>query len=254
MLAYIRLVADSEDFDAFSRMYNKPNRWLGKVFLDNVATAIRGGNDLLTAISVGGVGRMTRGANEVVRHLLQAKEIYSKTNKVSDIVDYVRSIAGYDSWFVANNDTGDDEIILSNLIELSSTTARFDSIENFLSYVEIMRREYKQNENKKDVITLMTIHKAKGLEFPIVFLVGLSEGLLPHNLADELEERRLTYVAITRTMEYLFLSPLIGKTGISGYIKEIVPSFEVEKDDSNIFQYNSDNPDDPLLLEGEHDG
>ena len=240
ILSYMRLVDDPHDIEAFSQIYNRPNRWLGKVFLDHVMDEFHeNGGDLIAAALNKSTGRYVKGGNELIGHILNMRKTYEKDQNLMDIVLYIRSEIGYDSWFLSNNDTNEDEGLLSNLTELTNTVSRFNVMEKLLAYIDLMRQEYKKNEGKKDVITLMTIHKSKGLEFPVIFLAGLSEGLLPHALADELEERRLTYVAITRTQGFLFLSPLIGKGGISGYIKEIVPKFSLEKEVSNITQINN---------------
>jgi len=110
----------------------------------------------------------------------------------------------------------DDAERLENVKELRSVAIAFPSLENFLENVALVEQEYmpdhiRDEMGKKDAVNLMTLHAAKGLEFPVVFMVGMEEGLFPHSrsLMDkhELEEeRRLCYVGMTRAKENLFLT------------------------------------------------
>lgn len=104
---------------------------------------------------------------------------------------------------------------LENIRELRSVATQFSTLSQFLENVALVEQEYlpehPQNGQKKDAVTLMTLHAAKGLEFHTVFMIGMEEGLFPHSRAllefNELEEeRRLCYVGITRTMEKLYLT------------------------------------------------
>ncbi|HWO52927.1 MAG TPA: ATP-dependent helicase [Paenibacillus cookii] len=127
------------------------------------------------------------------------------------------------------------DMVLDSLEELESAAARFDSVERFVAYADELslrhaRMEALKDKNEGDAVQLMTIHRAKGLEFPYVYLIGASEGILPHSTAlkdkppEELkavrpeaaeeqiyeaaleEERRLAYVAVTRAKERLYIS------------------------------------------------
>jgi len=104
---------------------------------------------------------------------------------------------------------------LENIKELRSVAAEFPRLQDFLENVALVEQEYLPespfSNNKKEVITLMTLHASKGLEFPVVFLVGMEEGLFPHSRSlldrNELEEeRRLCYVGLTRAKEKVFLT------------------------------------------------
>ena len=105
---------------------------------------------------------------------------------------------------------------LENIKELRSVASEFPQLVQFLENVSLVEQEYLPDhpaslDKKKDAVTLMTMHAAKGLEFKIVFMVGMEEGLFPHSrsLFDPVqleEERRLCYVGITRAMEQLFFT------------------------------------------------
>jgi DNA helicase-2/ATP-dependent DNA helicase PcrA len=145
----------------------------------------------------------------------------------------------------------DDEIEeerarIENIKELQSVASEFDNLSEFLENIALVQSEYSDQEkfgsdNKRDAVTLMTLHAAKGLEFPIVFLIGMEEGLFPHSrslmeIEEMEEERRLAYVGITRAKYKLYLSwakqrIIWGNTGSqtrSRFIDEI---------DTKLFEY-----------------
>ena len=131
-----------------------------------------------------------------------------------ELMDSVLKDTDYLSLF----DEKDEEDIarLENIKELRSVAIDFPNIDMFLENVSLVEQEYipddiRDESGKKDAINLMTLHAAKGLEFPVVFMVGMEEGLFPHSRSlmekDELEEeRRLCYVGMTRAKEKLFLT------------------------------------------------
>lgn len=139
---------------------------------------------------------------------------------------------------------------IENIKELQSVASEFTSLPEFLENIALVQSEYstgeKLNENK-DFVTLMTLHAAKGLEFPIVFLIGMEEGLFPHSRSlmepeDMEEERRLAYVGITRAKYKLYMSwakqrvvwGTVGVQSRSRFIDEIKPElFEYSKSTSS---------------------
>ncbi len=132
--------------------------------------------------------------------------------KTIDILDGLMRATGYLELY--DEKLEEDRMRLENIKELRSVAIEFPDLTEFLENVSLVEQEYTsepQFEDKKNAITLMTLHAAKGLEFPIVFMVGMEEGLFPHSrsLMDrgELEEeRRLCYVGMTRAKEKLFLT------------------------------------------------
>jgi DNA helicase-2/ATP-dependent DNA helicase PcrA len=133
-----------------------------------------------------------------------------------EIMDQVLKATGYLESFDPENE--EDLYRLENVKELRSVASEFAGLINFLENVALVEQEYLpehpknlKDKDKKEAVTLMTIHAAKGLEFPVVFVVGLEEGLFPHSRAlldrqETEEERRLCYVAITRAKEKLYLT------------------------------------------------
>lgn len=135
------------------------------------------------------------------------------TKSTIEILDSAVKKTGYLSMF----DEKDEEDLtrLENIKELRSVAIEFPQINNFLENVALVEQEYlpdkPKGDEKKDAVSMMTFHAAKGLEFPVVFMVGMEEGLFPHSRSlmdrNELEEeRRLCYVGITRAKEKLFLT------------------------------------------------
>jgi len=131
------------------------------------------------------------------------------------ILDKALKETGYLDLYDPENE--EDFARLENIKELRSVAANFTELNNFLENVALVEQEYLPDHpaesvgDKKNAVTLMTLHAAKGLEFPVVFLVGMEEGLFPHSrsLLDNSqmeEERRLCYVGITRAMNKLYLS------------------------------------------------
>ncbi len=142
------------------------------------------------------------------------EELGDKEKDTIDLLDDVLQKTGYLSLY--DEDDEEDRGRLENIKELRSVAIEFPMISNFLENVALVEQEYApdktiSSDKNKNSITLMTLHAAKGLEFPIVFMVGMEEGLFPHSRAQmdraELEEeRRLCYVGITRAKEKLFLT------------------------------------------------
>lgn len=153
-----------------------------------------------------GKGRLTK--------FLEFQNNFSVEQATIDILDNVLKATEYFSLF----DEKDEEDLqrLENIKELRSVAIEFSDLNQFLENVSLVEQEYmpdhiKDEKGKKDAVNMMTLHAAKGLEFKVVFMVGMEEGLFPHSRSmmdkNELEEeRRLCYVGMTRAKEKLFLT------------------------------------------------
>ncbi|HZJ18622.1 MAG TPA: UvrD-helicase domain-containing protein [Patescibacteria group bacterium] len=146
---------------------------------------------------------------------LEYQKKHNESKKTIEILDNIVSQVDYLSLY--DEKDKEDRQRLENIKELRSVALEFPNLIQFLENVSLVEQEYmpdyleKTNKGKKDAVNLMTLHAAKGLEFPIVFMIGMEEGLFPHSRAlmdkNELEEeRRLCYVGITRAKQKLFLS------------------------------------------------
>ena len=131
-----------------------------------------------------------------------------------EVLDKILQATDYLSLYDKSEE--EDKERLENIKELRSVAVAFPNLTEFLENIALVEQEYMpdkpaKDSDRKDAITLMTLHAAKGLEFPIVFMVGMEEGLFPHQRSlmdkNELEEeRRLCYVGMTRAKEKLFLT------------------------------------------------
>jgi DNA helicase II / ATP-dependent DNA helicase PcrA len=126
----------------------------------------------------------------------------------SELLKLLRNNLDYDRFIVDEDLPTIDDVIIENLNHLQLSAARYNDIKSFLEYTDTF--EDSNISENKDGVSLMTIHKSKGLEFKVVFLVGLVENLLPSAKGNIEEERRTCFVAISRAMELLFLSYTLG--------------------------------------------
>lgn len=166
-----------------------------------------------------------------------------KSLKEVETVDLMEKIFKETAYLeLYNPDIEEDYARLENIKELKSVALRFPKLSDFLEQVALVESEYFEGEKKsnaKEGIRLMTLHQAKGLEFPVVFIVGVEEGILPHSRSvDDLnsleEERRLFYVGITRAKERLFIT-YANRRFIFGRGNYSVKSRFIETEDSINF-------------------
>lgn len=188
ILAYLRLITNPEDKVSLKRIINVPPRGIGP------ATMLERDNPKVTAFY----------------ELLESLKIKSESLNSLQTVDLVLGVTNYLKFLDDGTPEGLSRI--ENVKELRSVASEFPLLTDFLENVALVESEYRPSETKdQEAVTLMTLHSAKGLEFPVVFMVGMEEGLFPHSRAlmdlQELEEeRRLAYVGITRAKEQLFLT------------------------------------------------
>ena len=208
IISYIKLAFDTKTDSAFAFCYNKPNRWLNKAFFDEVSTLAKKKRCSLYDAMFMIDRRNWRFKNGI-------DEIYETVNKMQnkrfanmgEIVHMLRRDLNIDD-FVSRgklNDDGRYAEQIENLDTFEDTCKQFKTYTELKSYLfDIQNSDIQTDDNK---VSLMTIHKSKGLEFPVVFLVGCSEGLLPHSKATDIDdEMRLMYVGITRAMDKLYLT------------------------------------------------
>ena len=122
----------------------------------------------------------------------------------TEVIQKIRTSLDYDRFIVDEDIPSPDDVKISNINQLHLAASRYLSIGAFLEYTDSFQDEAVADD--KEGVSLMTIHKAKGLEFPVVFVIGLVEGLMPSKKGNLEEERRICFVAISRAMKLLFLS------------------------------------------------
>ena len=206
VLSFLRLAINQDSIADLARIANVPPRGIGKI---TVLKMIEG-----NAGNITGAARVkVDGFFEMMTDIAKA----ANTKKVSEVITYIMKRTGIEAYFKESG-TEDDLARIENLRELVSLAVRYDelppqeAVEHLLEDAALAsdQDELKQKE-EQDAVRLMTIHAAKGLEFPYVFITGLEEGLFPHERLDDHgvdheEERRLFYVALTRAEKKVYLT------------------------------------------------
>jgi DNA helicase-2/ATP-dependent DNA helicase PcrA len=231
-LAYLRLAGNPDDDGAFSRVVNFPPRGIGARSVEQVQDLAQRHNQSLYAAAAAGIakgditGRVAASVGAFLR-IVGALKASSTAVSLSELVDECLENSGLRAHYAAEREGADR---LENLAELVTATTQFQeeyegedtSLVGFLTHASLEAGEHEAGANE-DALQLMTVHSAKGLEFNAVFVSGLEEGLFPHeNSTSDLdgleEERRLMYVAITRSRERLYLS-YAGQRMLHGQIR-----------------------------------
>jgi DNA helicase II / ATP-dependent DNA helicase PcrA len=220
-LAYLRLIAHRDDDASFERVVNKPTRGIGARTLDLIRSYARANACPLwrAAGAIASDDLHGRAANAVAAFmsLIERLDRETKGLELHDQVDHVVYQSGLVDFF--KKDKGEKgETRIENLDELVSAAKGFtrdpanemSPLDEFLAHAALEAGEGQADE-WDDCVQLMTMHSAKGLEFPLVFMCGMEDGLFPHqrSIADPHgleEERRLCYVGITRAMQSLYLT------------------------------------------------
>lgn len=204
VLSYLRLVADINDDEAFEYIYNRPNRWLGSAFLQEVKRIARKEKMSLfcAMFKIGKANWKYRNAVNNIYATIKTIED-GRYHTVADMIKQLREYLNLDS-YVSKDLCEDDDSRIENLNTLERMASNYADVKRFLSF---MMKFSKEKKNDPNSVQLMTIHKSKGLEFPIVFVAGVNYGLLPHEKNQHPdEEKRLMYVAMTRAEKILNIS------------------------------------------------
>ncbi len=222
-LSFLRLAVNPDSIADLARVVNVPPRGIGKV---TVLKLIEGKRDQITGT--------TRAKVAVFDELMMDIAKSANTKKISETLAYIISRSGLEAHFKESG-TEDDLARLENLRELVTLAVRYDhlapneAVEELLADAALQSdQDEMKSKEEQDAVRLMTIHAAKGLEFPYVFITGLEEGLFPHERLDDKgvdheEERRLFYVALTRAEKKVYLTHAHMRT-IFGSQRVNVPS------------------------------
>ncbi len=216
-VAYLKLAASNADSVSLVRIINTPARGIGKTTVDQIERYARE-NDLNLWDAIGRViddqQLSTRSQSSLVifRNLIQELSLVASSSSLPDVIRFILDRTGYKK-MLQQEKTPESETRLENLDELVNAAAeaqeRGESIGDFLDQAALVAQVDSYDEQAP--VTLMTLHNAKGLEFPLVFLTGMELGLFPHSRSmaspDQLEEeRRLCYVGMTRARKRLILT------------------------------------------------
>lgn len=260
ILAYLRVIFNPADTISLLRIINVPRRGIGDTTIGKMIEYAALNN--ITLFDVVSNPELVPGLTTRVKKPLEslAELIFGLMSKIDSlsVVELVEKIMN-DSGYIdelQKEQTPQDEARLENLRELLSVAKDFaatedeNTLDNFLSHVSLVS-DVDNADTTDDKVTLMTLHSAKGLEFPVVFMAGMEEGLFPHSrtLMDESEieeERRICYVGITRARRKLYLTnarmrTIFGKTNMyppSRFLSEL-PEEVVERKTAQRNVYGS---------------
>ena len=249
LISYLKLIYNSNDDVSLMRVINVPKRQIGPKTIENLATkALEKGVSLYEAID--------SGKELEFKKLIERLKKESENISLTELTELILVETGIRKELESSK-TLEAEVRLENLEEFKSITKNFEenngviSLEEFLLEISLVS-DIEEHKNNNDVVTLMTVHSAKGLEFDHVFLIGLEEGLFPHSncldSSDEIEEeRRLCYVAVTRAKKTLTLvnaqrRMLYGNTNCnppSRFISEISDDY-LDKDIKEEVKFNKE--------------
>ena len=209
LLDYLRFIVDpnSEEGDeALKSIINIPNRYIGRKFMAEL-DEFKPGSSLhlydklkFMPIELPYIRKNVREFIQLIDPLIQDAE----TLQPAELIQLLRSALDYDRFVTDSDLPSPDDVKIENLNQLVMAASRFNNIQAFIEYTQTFQNE--AVSDNREGVRLMTVHRSKGLEFPVVFLVGMVENILPSKKGNLEEERRICFVAISRAMKLLYLS------------------------------------------------
>jgi len=261
IIAYLRLIFNTSDNLSLKRIINEPKRGIGKTSLDNIQNiSDKTGKSMYEIIKYAEQYELNRVKANSIQFVEVIEELRKQVNQIpiSELIKLTLNKTGYVK-ALENENTIEAESRIQNLEEFLTVAIEFEeqmaenTLAEFLESISLTS-DIDNMEESEDTVTLMTLHSAKGLEFPVVFLVGMEEGIFPGyksigEIKELEEERRLFYVGITRAMQYLYLTcakrrTIFGSTSynqMSRFLKEIPKDLldgyeEIDNEDNNSFK------------------
>ncbi len=250
--AYLAIINSPSDNLRLKRIINEPKRKIGTATVEAIESIAESLNTSMYEVmkNVGAYEALSKSAEKLLSFVGMIEKIKSDVTLPSELISTVFERTGYKDMLTAEGFEGEGKI--ANVNEFISAAVEYEkrcesigtepTLPGFLEEISLISDVDKYDENA-DAVVLMTVHAAKGLEFPVVFLAGMEDGIFPsqQNLGepDEMsEERRLAYVAITRAKEKLYVTyaknrTMYGRTNygmLSCFIREEVPETLIERD------------------------
>jgi len=224
LIAYLRVIVNPHDDVSLLRIINTPPRGIGQKTIDEISMlSDKNKISIYAAMELASTSKSGENSNRRSRsHRVISQFVDLVTNLIHDsdgldptsIINLILEMTGYRVYLEDQGDQGTER--MDNIEELKVTANKFQNIDPEDRFIEFLQgialvSDIDSLDDSQDSIALITLHQAKGLEFPTVFIVGLEEGLLPHirsfDYADQMEEeRRVFYVGMTRAKECLYIT------------------------------------------------
>jgi DNA helicase II / ATP-dependent DNA helicase PcrA len=244
VLAYLRLIANPQDTLSFSRVINIPRRKLGEKSLAQLGYWAEGHGmsawgSLARLAEMGELSPAARQAFAAFRDLIMEVRVATQERRLVEVIDLLLLRSAYERYVKEGSPEGEER--WANVLELRGLASEYDGLppgeglQAFLEDVALMS-DVDTMDDRAQGMTLITLHMVKGLEFPVVFMLGMEEGLFPHSRSLDSsagleEERRLAYVGMTRAKDRLYLfhtfrRHLFGTANLnlpSRFLKDIPP-------------------------------
>jgi len=209
LLDYLRFIANPlsvEGDEALSKILNVPNRYISRQFISDLEKQADSENkhlyEALKSMHIG-LPYIRRNVKDFIGLIDPLIEDAEERNP-SGVLQFLRNELDYDRAVTDEDIPSPDDAKIQNIEQLVHSASRFTTIQTFIQYCDSF--EDMKTVDNKDGVSLMTVHKSKGSEYPVVFLIGMVEGILPSKKGDIEEERRICFVAISRAMKLLYLS------------------------------------------------
>lgn len=253
IVSYLRFIINPNDTVSLFRIINSPARGIGSATVEKIRNAAYENNISEWDVLVKDIpleGKKPKGLEDFVNMMKSFQDDSARTPSLIKLSDLVKKIvvgSGYIKNLEDDNDL-ESRSRLENIDEFFNSIFEFEAnhpeatLDEFLQDISLLTTEenpIKDGLDPNDVVCLMTIHNAKGLEFPVIFLTGMEEGLLPHSNSAESEtgleeERRLCYVAITRGMDRVFITNAELRRSYDGVIGKYPSRFLDELPEEHI--------------------
>jgi DNA helicase-2/ATP-dependent DNA helicase PcrA len=225
VLAYLRL-SMGWDEESADRVFNKPGRYLGAAWRAELER--QGG---WKAVEAGKSFHFSRGYmhqrfDEFVQAVLGIQRLNAQGANVLELVDYVLYTIGYKQWLQGEQPDAEDEVKGENLEMLREAVADARSLSSVIDMANRAQRQRQPRGSEDRGVQLLTVHRAKGLEWPVVFVVGCNQAVMPHVHGEPEEEHRIFYVAVTRARDRL----VVTSNGMASQFRWFVDPEGVEGD------------------------
>ncbi|MBQ5998528.1 MAG: UvrD-helicase domain-containing protein [Treponema sp.] len=274
VISYLRVIANHDDDINLLRIINVPRRGIGRAAIQVINDEAQNLESTLWTAMQSLIKAEASPASDTLKEdlenfvqiienhrqkLLSGRGLAKKVRELLEEIDYK-------AYLVSENSKSEKAVRfkLKNIELLLEMMERWEidpdnpnpSLFNYLNRITLMSRDNGDDESDKGKVNLMTIHASKGLEFPVVFIAGVEEGLIPHqrsvdeNGGDVEEERRLFYVAITRARDKLLISSCMKRRKMQSII-ECTPSRFLDEIPANLVEYHE--PQKELTIEKTHD-